>query len=309
MEKKNLLIFSTIAMSSLIGCSSTESYQEKMHRYAPKHKTVNHVPEISQDGFRFETKSKGSRGPASVGTQAKKSTENTEHPSLNLSNKKLYFLTLFGQYENMKKFSSNYQAPSVEICPHFHTSLLEHKTEKVATAAISAPATSFNYDVKEFYNPAYVSKYPELSLPLVKDEAHPKVIDILRNQGPNISSAKVNEILTKAIDIHIAKTYTEVRELCEFGVSENYYVYENLISHIKSNSFPKEESNLGSLLKTTIFSNMAIATSLESKAPRVPSRGIASVKKEQPATYSNEVISRLNVDWAQDYFEYIKNSK
>ena len=301
---KNLLVISTITLTTLISCAGPETYQEKMSRYTPKVIGNNQVPEFKSSGFVFKEKS--GRTPASAETPT--SVEKTQTEEMTLSNKKLYFLTLFGQYESMKKYAQDFDAPSVNSCPHFHNSLLEHNGRKPAGFAGNITHKNnkkFVYDVERFSDPDYVAKRPELSLPLAKDEVTPKVIDIFRSESKSITDAKMNEIAHKALDIHLAKTYSEIRELCEFGVSDNYYIYENLITHIKNSSFPPAEKNMDTLLKTTLFSNIALVTSLE-KIQATPMRSIASVEtknRDSAASYSNEVMTRLNVEWAREYFE------
>ncbi|MBC7712614.1 MAG: hypothetical protein H7177_04720 [Rhizobacter sp.] len=311
--KKNTCVLMTLAFSAVLSsCAGPESYHDKMARYSPQ-PTIgkNTVPQIDAQGFQFKASSK--RSPASnesTGT----SVEKTSSEEATLSNKKLYFLTLFGQYESMKKYAQSFEAPNVNICPHFHTSLLEHKSRKPAGAfsnVVNKDAKKFSYDSKRFNDPQYVAGRPELSLPLSKDEVTPKVIDIFRSEKVANNDSKMNEMVHQAIDIHLANTYSEIRELCEFGVSNNYYIYENLITHIKNSEFKPAEKNMNTLLKTTIFSNIALVTSLD-KIQATPMRSIASVEpkaKEFSAPYANEVMSRLSVEWAKEYFDHIKTSK
>lgn len=298
---KKIVITQAVALLGLVGCSNYSTYQEKMHRYNPKILKSNHVPEIKTPGFTFKTQS---RMPASFSSQEKNKIE--EIPESAPSNKKLYFLTLLGQYEGLKSFASNYQAPNVEICPHFHTSILELKDSK--SLEVRAKANKkYYYDHEKLQDESYVAQRPELSLPLVKDEVYPKVVDILKKENDKLSSSTIQQTIGDALDIHLAKTYTEIRQLCEFGVSDNYYIYENLITHIKSTSFNAKTENLETLLKTTVFSNLALVTSLEKN---MTTRTVASQKIKDPAkVYSNELLTRLNINWAHEYLDYIKNTK
>lgn len=307
--KKNTLVLMTLSLTVLASCASPESYQTKMSRYTPKQFGVNQVPDITTAGFKF-TSPKGARTPASA--EKATSVEMTSSDEATLSNKKLYFLTLFGQYENMKTYASDFNAPSVSVCPHFHNSLLEHNGRKPAGFASKMPATNtkkFSYDSSKFNDESYVALHPELSLPLAKDEVTPKVIDIFRSQAKTMNESKMNELVHTALDIHLSKTYAEVRELCEFGVSDNYYIYENLITHIKNSSFAPAEKNMNTLLRTTVFSNIALVTSLNKIQPTAM-RSIASVsKKDTSVPYSNEVMTRLNVEWAREYYDHLRSSK
>jgi hypothetical protein len=156
----------------------------------------------------------------------------------------------------------------------------------------------------------YVAIRPELLLPLTKNETSPKVIDIIRNSGHSMNDFAINELVHKALDIHLAKTYSEIQELCEYGSSDNYYIYENLITHIKNNNFDASTHNMNILLKTTIFSNIALITSLnKEQSAKAGGRAIASVPTENNKyAYSSEVMARLNVNWANQYFDYLKES-
>lgn len=304
---KNLFVISTLTLTTLVSCAGPETFEQKMERYTPKNLGHNQVPEFKAEGFQF--KSAKSRMPAS--TETSTSVEKSLSAEATLSNKKLYFLTLFGQYETMKKYAGDFDAPSINICPQFHTSLLEHKGKRSKTFGFPVTQKNtkkFTYDVARLSDSDYVGKRPELSLPVSKNEVNPKVVDILRSEAKELTDFKMNEYVHKALDIHLAKTYSEIRELCEYGVSDNYYIYENLITHIKNTSFPPAEKSMDTLLKTTIFSNIALVTSLEKKEA-TPMRSIASVEtkgKDQNVSYSNEVMTRLNVEWAREYFESLK---
>lgn len=300
----------TVTLSVLASCSSPESYKSKMSRYTPKHFGTNQVPEITTAGFNFTVK-KAHRTPASSDNTT--SIESTLGPEATLSNKKLYFLSLFGQYESMNKYASEFSAPAVSICPHFHNSLLEHNERRPAGIATRVPFKNtkiFSYNSEQFNNPQYVAAHPELSLPLMKNESTPKVIDRLRSESVKITDEEMNQLVRTAVDNHLLKTYAEIRELCEFGVSDNYYIYENMITHIKNTNFSPIESNMNTLLKTTVFSNMALVTSLD-KVKTQAMRSIASVavKKDLTNPYSNEVMSRLSVEWAHEYYDHLRRSK
>ncbi len=307
---KKSLIVSSLSLITLYSCGTTETFETKMMRYTPKTLGQNQVPEFSTEGFVLSTPtSKAGRMPASVKPIPTESiTEDTK-----LSNKKLYFLSLYGQYESLKKYGESFNGPKVEICPSFHTSLIEHNDKKASMKEITevqSKTRRFSYDTSRFNDNVYVAQNPELLLPVVKNEVHPKVIDILKSEGEKLNPGRINEIVQNALDIHLAKTYSEIRQLCEFGVSDNYYIYENLITHIKSNEFKPVDKNLNTLLKTTLFSNMALVTSIEKNQKEV-GRAIASVEKPTNGStpYSQEVLTRLNVEWAGEYFEHIKKSR
>ncbi len=289
--KKTLL---TISILTLASCSTYSLKEDRMNRFNPKAIRPNQVPNVKVSEFQFKPASRSIASVPSFKEQAEDHIENGP------SNKKLYFLTLLDQYETMKKFTEEFTAPEVNICPHFHTSILDRKTAKKSGSDFKSKL-ALKYDRTKLDSAEYLTKHPELSLPLVNDGTAPMVVDALRKYGPLEQNSRVKEVVNEALKIHLAKTYTELQQLCEFGSSDNYYIYENLISHIKSNNFKAKTENLNTLLKTTLFSNMAIEASLEKKYQKTQTPMMAQ------AVYANEVISRLNVNWAQEYFDYIKN--
>lgn len=313
MNHKHPVLITTLAcgLSILTSCSGPESYQQKMARYTPKAVGKNQVPDIKTADIKFKTitpdQGKANRSPASA---PETPNANEDGKDFNPTNKKLYFLSLYGQYESLKKFSQEFVGPEVSICPNFHTSLLRHNEKYSGTIGTTMPKNRiFSYDSTKFSDEFYVAGRPELLLPLAKDEVTPKVIDVIRSSKGPMNEFAINEMVHKALVIHLAKTYSEIRELCEYGVSDNYYIYENLITHIKNNKFEADSKNMNTLLKTTIFSNIALMTSLEAYAGTpAAGRSIASVNDNKKSNYATEVMARLNVHWASQYFDFIKAS-
>lgn len=312
-KKYNCFLIATLTLSAVLSsCAGPENYQQKMQRYTPKVVGKNQVPEIKTADFKFNTApvSKG-RSPASA-PDVPNMTEESKDGSP--TNKKLYFLSLYTEYESLKNYSQEFVGPTVSICPNFHTSLLRHNENMASVYKTNSPKTKkFAYDAAKFNDEVYVASNPELQLPLSKDEVTPKVIDVIKSSATPMTDFAINELVHKALDIHLAKTYSEIRELCEYGVSDNYYIYENLITHIKNNKFEAGSANMNTLLKTTIFSNIALMTSIEKHTTSLPGRAIASIETgadgaDKKGPYATEVMARLNVTWANQYFNYIKQS-
>lgn len=312
----SLKAFYSFIFLNLVASCGTESYDQKMARYTPKVLGKNLVPEIkiAEFDFKMESKEKSQklRGPASAPEVLSLSEDGKE---VNTSNKKLYFLNLFSEYEIIKKYSQDFAGPTVTICPNFHTSMLRYNDNLSSINKRNnykdLKNIKFSYDSNKYADDIYVAKRPELLLPLSKDEITPKVIDLIRNTNYSMNDFAVNELVHKALDIHLAKTYSEIQELCEYGSSDNYYIYENLITHIKNNNFDGSTKNMNILLKTTIFSNIALISSLdEVQSIKTAGRAIASVPTENKKhPYSAEVMARLNVNWANKYFNYIKEGR
>ena len=280
----------------LASCSSgysykkPESFDEKISRYQSRSMNTNLVPEV-QISEKFSYKASRSRGPASV--------QERDNGLNQYNNKRLYFLTLYSQYQSIKPFASSEAIGlSINHCPSFHSSYLTYSE----TSSSNPIARSYKLPISnmsELKNDAVMASYPEFYLPVSKNSVRPRVIDLAIKE--NLSAKETETIVESAIDIHIAKTYSELSELCDTGSSSNYYVYENLMTHIKTKDKISANSvGLKTLFKTTLFSNMALTNSIK-KNQKMKSRGIASYAHKQ--SFDSEVIKRLEVPWVKSYLQ------
>lgn len=294
---KNIL---AVLSSSLLLASCAQSYkrpesiQSKMTRFQAKNYNSNIVPNMPVSSEKIEMlKHRGSRVPASV------AEEETEQSEATLSSKKMYFLSLIGQYDVLRNYFEHDSAPTINSCAAFHTSYSDHKEN---THFQYTNLDKINYE-KRYSNldQTSVENYPELNLPMTADSATPKVIDILRSTSQP-SEEFFRETMAKAINIHLKKTYTELVELCEYGSSDNYYKYENLLTHIQKNKslFRATKENLEIILRTTIVSNMAVIESFKEFEQKKSSRMPASSNSQDP-TYKKVILERMNANWANDY--------
>lgn len=295
--KKNIPSIFFFSLSSILilnACSSGETYQDKMGRYTPRTFSKNIVPDIKVAHTTFNQKI-NSRSPASDNLAGKEDIDNS------ITNKKLYFLSLLDQYEMLKMYSDKTDAPKITICPNFHTGLINHYERYGNNLNKFSP--KYYYNLTNMKDENYLSHHPELYLPLTKDSTNPRVVDIL-NQKSGLTNSDMGELIQEALNIHLEKTYFELSELCEYGSSDNYYIYENVSTHIKTSSFSPNEENVKILLKTTVFSNMAILNSLEKQNGKM-GRSIASTAPNGNI-YTNDLFKKLNITWAQDYFKDLK---
>lgn len=293
---KSLISLGAISLA-VASCSSgysykkPETFEEKISRYQSRNLNTNLVPEVHVDE-KFSYKSKRTRGPASVSSSQKDNGLNQ------YNNKRLYFLTLYSQYQSMKPLASS-EAVGMELnhCPSFHTSFLTFNENNPSSSRNKSYKMPFS-DMSKLKSTDYMSKYPEFYLPVSKASVRPRVIDVAVKD--NLSATQVKSLMTNAINTHLAKTYSELTELCETGSSSNYYVYENLLTHIKTRKkISADKVGMKTLFKTTLFSNMALSNSLK-KNQRVKSRGIASFAQKQ--SFDEEVIKRLEVPWVESYW-------
>src|SRR5690606_2468159 len=209
--KKILSITTLLAVSACGHYAPPESFEAKMARYQVSKAHSQVVPNIDPINFRVT----GSRMPASVNADYQKGEDVT------FSNKKLYFITLYRQYNQLASFAST-STPEVTQCPSFHSAMVDF-------SAPQAPSTSWTakYDSSKLDDQTYATYFPELYLPASDSNAEPRVSDLLKK------NPKQTEIVQAAIDRHIKKTYAELAELCEYGSSDNYYAFENLHTEMK----------------------------------------------------------------------------
>ena len=255
-----------------------------MHRFSSNYKASNKVPEIMVQPLLLQ-----SRSPASIPNLTK---INESKKRYNISNKRLYFIGLFEQYQQLSKFSEK-ESPKVNGCPHFHSSLVNNQEKKRANQW-KIPEGIVLQEKVEIYknalnNPSF---FPELHLPLDEKNLHPTVYDHYKN---NSSEKELPELIQKAIEIHLKKTHREIEELCSTGSSENYFIYENLTSIGKKNKLTRSKENLKILFKTTIFSNLALTASL---------KAISKNRDKYNLTFTNhevEIIKRLDSSWVAGY--------
>lgn len=277
MSQKHLL--AGVCLLTLTACghySPPETFEAKMARYQIRQSDVSIVPQIEPINFKIAS----SRAPASVVTD--------KAEEVNFSNKKLYFVTLYRQYTQLAAYS-NATAREINQCPSFHSALVDHAT------VMSAPKTAnFNYEVNKLSDDNYVRYYPELYLPLSSDTT-PRVLDLARKNKTETAT-----LVQQALDRHIDRVYAELAELCEYGSSDNYYAFENLHTEMKRRSVVEANPNgMKVLLKTSLFSNKALLESLKRSSAKT-NRAPASVAL---IDFDSEVMKRLGVPWAQNYYQ------
>lgn len=294
----SLTVLLTLASCAGHQFQRPESIEAKMSRYEVRERNANVVPEL---GFTTEgiehthTKTRGGRAPASVESDGVSGAEE----KINTSNKKLYFMALFSQYEKMRAFTPAGSTPDVNVCPSFHSGLVEwrqdHKTIGKVTKTVP-----FKYKADKLADPSYVSKYPELGLPLSEEVGGPTVATLLLSRPAESASFEGPRLLSQAIHQHASRLYKELGELCETGASANYYNFENLLTHARTHrDLVPSEYALKVLMKTTVVSNMVLIESIESLASK-NGRAPASVD-----VYTDEALDRLGTPWALDYLKSV----
>ena len=252
--RTNLSLITIFTLLSSCGSyyKKPESIEAKMARYTSKDESVNNVPDYMVSSYKY----KGSRYPASA-----------DREEVNESNKSVYFLSLYEQYQSMAElYPTNKKV--IKYCPTFHQEILK--------------------------------KSPRVSVYKLKNEidfSKSSIVSSLDFDGQEASKKN----LSQAMSIYMDQTYAELTQLCESGVSSNYYIYENFITLAQKNGvLGKNQDSLNALFKTTVFFNDALISSISDKEKiRTRGRSIASTKKLE-VDYTQEAIRRLRATWAQE---------
>ncbi len=279
------IIFIFFLLSS---CASNyrppESFGEKMERYSSKTKQQNLVPKTFAMDINYNSLK---RRPAS---------EDVAKKMMGYTNSSLYFLSLFTQFKQIQKLSQK-QAGTLKHCPHFHGEFLQ--IEKNHLPLVEGKIDYSLLDKNLLYDENFLAKNPAFLLPTAQAENASTVRDKL--DGTDFT--KMNQIIEDALLVQQIKVLNELEELCEDGVSDNFYAYQNLITHINTqkNMVPSKK-NIETLLKISLFYNMTLIESLKNNA-KISKRSISSIKEED--AIDNQVLYRMNANWADDYMRNI----
>ncbi len=264
------------------------------------------------------------RGIASVGPQMNPALFHVPR-----TDKRFYFVTLYGQYNMLKSFLSASLGAEGEIehCPNFHTSFLEHKeifSRPLPKKRIVEDASFLQHAGN--FGPQSAAYYPEFNLPfsaktLARGEAAesglPKVGEVLQDSAQTEKWGGPGAVVARALGLHVQGIYHELLELCESGSSQNYYTYYNLSTHIQEGetSFEPSNKSMDILLKTRLFSNWALIQSFSQRAEEIPgprpARAPASAGIRTPGTpasskvYNEALVRRHGLEWVKNYFDML----
>lgn len=294
-----ILLTTTLILTSCAGhqFNKPESIEAKMSRFENKSANTNEVPKLgiySEGIEKVTVKSSRGRAPASVEAQTVGGEDKVE-----ASNKKLYFMSLFSQYERLRKFAPAGSTNSVNVCPSFHSGLVEFRSQAKKSEGLQNSSIGFNYNLAKLTDTTYLSQYPELGLPLSDDVHGPSVASIISSRPSDVAATEGNRLMSQAIHQHASRMYREISELCETGTSTNYYNFENLLTHARTHrDLEPSEYGLQILMKTTIVSNMVLIESIQGHSK---SRGRAPASVD---LYTDEALERLGTPWA---YEFIKS--
>lgn len=142
------------------------------------------------------------------------------------SPRRTYFVTLYHQYLTFSQYLG--KENDVTFCPQFHH-------DKIETEAFAVPKVSF------FKNP--------------KVDTQGKVY------FPEVVFKK-----NFSLEDYHADLREELATLCEDGVSDNYYKFDNLITHYADKaSFHKNARAMASVLKIPVFANFYLLKMMDTE--------------------------------------------
>lgn len=293
-------IFLLTAFLTLTSCGShyraPESVESKIERFQANREYGNTIPQIEISPLLLTQKTQAQgRMPASIETPNPAVLKTLQH----LSNKRVYFSTLFAQFEEMRAYVSEQVRPLAH-CPQFHSVMLD--LNKTSSSVLGKKIFDVQYDLNKLDDADYLAAHTELFLPVTTEYQIPRVIDVYRQQG-----GKLQDLVLSALTIHINKTAKELYYLCEHGNSENYYSFENLAGMKDLDLNKKTLGSMKTLLKTTVFSNMVILKSLDKLRPA--GRTVASVPTYHLNAYHLELIRRFQSQWFTDYLDALSFAK
>ena len=271
---KLLLLSTSFLFTNCSSYVAPESVVDKMARFKSQHTNINPVPAIALWKVTKPNSKTVKRMPKVHGKKP--------------SPKTLYFTALYKQHSEFKSYMNDTEENTLNHCPAFHNTFIKIKKPYSTSAATKKDISKSKVISLSIDAPLY-------SLPI-------------DNMTRTISSAiKVKmaspDVINKAIEAHTTRTLLELKEFCDTGTSENYYNFANVITHVQNNkaAFHREkESSMKSLLKTTVYSNLAILKNLDQVA--VKGRFPASSNKKSPETLQ-DVDNALEVNWAASYFD------
>lgn len=294
MMKKLGILSLSILLNACGGLRSPESIDEKMRRYQGNEEKFANKADLPVIEYQFK-----GRQIASVGKTKKSSFDG-------YSNKRIYFLTLMSQYNRLRTLSSAH-APKIESCPSFHTAVVNNRfmlnpmgKSKKKLGDILTPVGKTQLKDSQF-----VAKNPIYALPVTQADSRPNLADILSSTP----KAEYQNWVQKAFSSHLHRNYQELKKLCDKGVSDDYYIFENLATYFTGEmSGARNKKGVKTLMKTNIFFNMAMQKSLGlmTKTSKKSGRSLASAgvtASEEFNAFEVEVFDRLGVDWSKEYFQ------
>ncbi|MCO4752942.1 MAG: hypothetical protein KC478_00600 [Bacteriovoracaceae bacterium] len=210
-----------------------------------------------------------------------------------LTNKEAYFLGMWRQKIKMEKVLGLTQK-SKNYCPAFHNHLLKYEKELGATSQ----RYSLGKDWMKLASKEHVVANPVLALP----------VDSKRDLFTFIHEESFvdTDTVKEAFENYYKITKNELKELCETGASEGYFVFANYAKYYSTdNSFNRSEQALQALLKVTPVTNFYLLDSIKVGGVSGPDYFESQMLKKLKAGWFGHYVDDLN-QVSKNKVSYIK---
>jgi len=215
-------------------------------------------------------------------TRRSRSIASVSEDSLN--DKEAYFLGMYKQKLKMEKILGIAQS-NKNYCPAFHNHLLTYGKQ------LHKDSQKFSLvkDWKALAASSQVLSNPMLALPVNGE----KDLYTYIKEESFVDAETVQETFRNYYKI----TKNEIRDLCETGSSEGYFVFRNYSQYYSTdNSFNQTEKALAALLKVTPVTNYYLLDSIK----------IGGTKG--PDYFETQMFKKLNAQWFRGYVDRLKHS-
>lgn len=251
-------ISAIMVLISLVSCANS-SYQNEVIKQRLSQFEDRSTEEVNPTPpYKIRQYSKKTRGPAST------SAHDTSKDISRLDNKRVYFLSLYEQYQI---FSSLYPSfkKEVKTCAYFHQEFVSYNDKPKL----------WKYDLKED----------------ITDDIE-NIVWHLPYEGERATVLT----LSLAMKEHMDRTRSELETLCYNGFSDNYYIFENYITLAKSKKVKAgTQEGANSLVKTSLVFNKLLIDNLSTKSKVRSGRGIAS--NVENIEYTDISFRRMQALW------------
>ena len=243
---------------------------------------------LPHDFHKIKSEKAISRTPASFNLSVKTG----KNAARKLSNRQLYFLSLYSQYKVMGKILKSEK--QINSCPSFHQVILENEDILSEMTKFSDQySTDKNLDFLK-NEKKNLSLYPVLAMPYSEDlDLYSAIVG---HNWENTSSH-----LRKAFKHYYHSSEKEISELCDKGIGPGYYIFENMVTYFKKeNTFQKTNEAITALVKIPVLANMLILDNL------IVSK---NQKSSTLSTYDNWLLERTNAKWFGRFIQALKEKR
>lgn len=175
----------------------------------------------------------------------------SESDDESLSNKQLYFLTLWEQTHKLKTLLGRKE--QIKICPGFHNEILTF--EEVMDATTEGLTYKKNYSTA-LEHPERLPSYPVMALPYSNSDVYSYL-----KKNPD---ADANLVVEQALNRYMNVLEREIETLCFHGVSDDYYIFENYITYGKKDEQLKAPKEIMSaVFRIPVFANLLLLESFK----------------------------------------------